>query len=78
MSGLALCDTFWLFNQTLNQAQKWFNSIFDSKWILKYSFNQKIHSKASQKYSIQYSIQEFGGKLFIMLSGPEYVLSAQN
>ena len=75
---IALFDTIWLFNQTVNRAQKWFNSIFNSKWILKYSFNQKNHSKASQKYSIQYSIQEFGGKWFKMPSGPEYVLSAQN
>ena len=47
---LALSDTFWLFNQTLNRAQKWFNS----KLILKYSFNQKIHSKVSK--NIQFKI----------------------
>ena len=51
---LALADTFQLFNQTLNRAQKWFNSIFNSKLNLKYSFNQKFIQKFVQ--NIQFKI----------------------
>ena len=51
---LALFDTFWLFNQTLNRAQKWFNSIFNSKQNLKYSFNHKFIKKLVQ--NIQFKI----------------------
>ena len=39
--GIALSDTFRLFNQTLNRAQKWFNS----KLNLKYSFNRNFIQK---------------------------------
>ena len=51
---LALSDTFWLFNQTMNRAQKWFNSIFNSKQNLNYSFNQKFIQKFVQ--NIQFKI----------------------
>ena len=60
--NIALFDTFRLFNQTLNWAQKWFNSIFDSKKNLKYPSNKKFMKKISLKYSIQNFIQEIGEK----------------
>ena len=44
-------DRFWLFIFTLNRAKKWFNSIFNSKLIRKYSFNKIIHSILNKKYS---------------------------
>ena len=45
---IALGDRFWLFIQTLNNAQKSFNSIFNSKTRSNYSFKEFIHSKKSQ------------------------------
>ena len=59
--NLALGDRFWLFIQTLNNAKKPFNSIFNSKTRSNYSFKELIHSKISQfihenKVSIQIKI----------------------
>ena len=47
--ALALGDTFWKFIETLNRAQKRFNSIFIQNLNLKYSFNKIF----CQKYSIK-------------------------
>ena len=50
---LALGDRFWLFIQTLNNDEKPFNSIFNSKTKSKYSFKEFIHSKLKSNYSFK-------------------------
>ena len=56
---LALCDTFWKFIQTLNRAQKRFNSIFIQNLNLKYSFNKIfIQTKNLIIHSTKYSFKK--------------------
>ena len=50
---VALGDRFWLFIQTLKNDKKPFNSIFNSKTILNYSFKEFIHSKTKSNYSFK-------------------------
>ena len=52
-SGIALGDRFWLFIQTLNNAKKPFNSIFNSKRRSNYSFKESIHSIKIPNYSFK-------------------------
>ena len=47
---VALGDRFRLFIQTLNNAKKPFNSIFNSKTRSNYSFKEFIHSKTKLNY----------------------------
>ena len=80
LSYLEVFDRFLLFNQRLNQAKKWFNSILNSISDLKYSFNLIIYSMFYLNYSIQlfnelvilrYSIQSFiqnPGKRVLLMS----------
>ena len=46
-------DTFWIFIFTLNRAEKWFNSIFNSKLNQKYSFKKIIHSNWKTNHSLR-------------------------
>ena len=48
VGGVGVADTFWLFIFTLNRAEKWFNSIFNSKLNQKYSFKKLFNSKNSK------------------------------
>ena len=50
---LGVADRFWLFIFTLNQAKKWFNSIFNSKSHREYSFNKIIHSNWKTNNSLR-------------------------
>ena len=56
---LAMGGTIWRFNQLLNFAWKWFNSIFDSKENCWKWFNSIFNSKENCQDSIQkkYSIR---------------------
>ena len=49
---VALGDRFGLFIQTLNNAKKSFNSIFNSKENSKYSFKEFIHSIRKKLFKI--------------------------
>ena len=57
LDGIAIevgvADTFWLLIFTLNWAKKWFNSIFNSKLNLEYSFNKIIHSNWRKNQSLR-------------------------
>ena len=57
---LAMGGTIWRFNQWLNFAWKWFNSIFDSKENCRKWFNSIFNSKENCQDSIQtkYSIRK--------------------
>ena len=57
---VALGDRFWLFIQTLNNAKKPFNSIFNSKTKSNYSFKEFIHSKKIPNYSFKWNIHSNG------------------
>ena len=50
---VALGDRFWLFIQTLNNARKLFNSIFNSKENSKYSFKPFIHSIGKKLFKLR-------------------------
>ena len=52
-SQLAMGDRFRLFIQTLNNAKKPFNSLFNSKTRSNYSFKEFIHSKKIPNYSFK-------------------------
>ena len=56
---VAMGGTIWRFNQWLNFAWKWFNSIFDSKENCRKWFNSIFNSKENCQDSIQkkYSIR---------------------
>ena len=73
---LAMGGTIWRFNQWLNFAWKWFNSIIDSKENCRKWFNSIFNSKENCQDSIQkkYSIRKktriqfkkiFNSKLFL-------------
>ena len=57
---VAMGGTIWRFNQWLNFAWKWFNSIFDSKENCRKWFNSIFNSKENCQDSIQkkYSIRK--------------------
>ena len=48
---VALYDTFWKFIFSLNWAEKWFNSKFNSKQNLEYSFQKGIHSNEFKTFN---------------------------
>ena len=52
-TNIALGDRFGLFIQTLNNAKKSFNSIFNSKENSEYSFKEFIHSIGKKLFKIR-------------------------
>ena len=62
-------DRFRLFIQTLNNAWKPFNSIFNSKWNQKYSFNEFIHSNWKKLFKMWQIYPKNAQILLIHISG---------
>ena len=62
-------DRFRLFIQTLNNAWKPFNSIFNSKWNQKYSFNEFIHSNWTKLFKMWQIYPKNAQILLIHISG---------
>ena len=66
---LGVGDRFRLFIQTLNNAWKPFNSIFNSKWNQKYSFNEFIHSNWTKLFKMWQIYPKNAQILLIHISG---------
>ena len=59
-------DTFWIFIFTLNRAEKWFNSIFNSKLNQKYSFNKLFIQIGGKNHNLRKQWKQAKGARFVL------------